>query len=379
MSLSERCSLLTLAYHSTGEVKGETMNEENKYYVYLHRTNSKGEVFYVGSGCGKRAQSLAGRSIPWCEVTKNNLWYFTIVKQNLSKSEARDLELQLIKHYDPLGNVRKVSIESKEFDKDLVYILTNFEYNEDSPSGLVYKRDSRMKGRKIKLKGEVAGSLHSVSQRYRISINNQRRFTYRIVWLLCKGEDPVNFTIDHIDGDTLNNKISNLRKVTQVVNCKNIKMRADNKTGHTNISYRNDNFSVMVKVFGKVIRKSFSVLKYGEEVALALAIEYKHKCFISAINSGEDYTERHIGEYTKHQAIADYSSETITNILEAPRLNSNNKSGIPNISYLVRNGKVSVVAQKTINGKILTKKMSIDKHGMENVMNTLTNWLTTLK
>lgn len=30
MSLSERCSLLTLAYHSIGEVKGETMNLENE-------------------------------------------------------------------------------------------------------------------------------------------------------------------------------------------------------------------------------------------------------------------------------------------------------------------------------------------------------------
>lgn len=376
MSLSERCFLLTLAYHSTGEVKGETM--DNKYYVYLHRTISKDGVFYVGSGCGKRAQSSAGRSIPWRDVTENNPWYFTLVKENLSKSEARTLELQLIKHYNPLGNVRKVSIESKEFDNDLEYILTTFEYNEDSPSGLVYKRDSKMKGRKIKLKGEVAGSLHPMSQRYRISINNQRRLTYRIVWILCKGEDPVNFTIDHIDGNTLNNKISNLRKVTQVVNCKNVKMRADNKTGHTNISYRDNNFSVMVKVFGKVIRKSFSVLKYGEELALALAIEYKNKCFTSALQAGEDYTERHIGEYTKHKALMDYSTESITNILEAPRLNSNNKSGIPNISYLVRNGKTTVVAQKTINGKILTKKMSVDKHGVESVMSTLTNWLTTL-
>lgn len=348
----------------------------DKYYVYLHRTTDDDKVFYVGSGCGKRMVAKNGRSIPWNNLVKDRQWYSTVVKQDMPRSEARELELTLIKHYVPEGNVRETSIESKDFDNDLEYILSTFEYSEISPSGLIYKQDSRVKGRGIKLKGETVGSIKN--GRYRISVNNKRRLTYRIVWLLCTGEDPVDFIIDHIDGNTLNNNISNLRKVTQAVNSKNLKMRIDNKTGHTNISYRNGYYSVSLVLFGKDVRKSFSVLKYGKEVALALAIEYKRRMFNAALRSGEDYTERHIGGYEKPSVLFDQSAESISKILAEPSLNSNNKSGIPNISYLVKNGKTTVVAQKTISGKIMNKKMSVDKHGLDVVIKELTTWLEQL-
>jgi len=276
----------------------------DKYYVYLHRLVNSDRVFYVGSGCGKRMLAKNSRSVPWNNIVANHKWYCTLVKQSMSKKEARDLELALINHYNPDGNVRNTSIESKDFTEDLSYILKNFEYSETSPSGLIYKQDSRVRGRCVKFKGEVVGSLKD--SRYRISVNNKRRLTYRIVWLLCTGEDPVDFVIDHIDGNTLNNKISNLRKVTQATNSKNIKMRVDNKTGHTNISYRNGYYSVLLVLFGKEIRKSFSVLKYGKEMALALAVEYKHKMFSSAMSSGEEYTERHIGNYEKPSVLYSY-------------------------------------------------------------------------
>lgn len=348
---------------------------KNKYYVYLHRTKEIDKVFYVGSGCGKRAESKAGRSVPWNKVVDNDGWYFVIVKDNMSIKDARELELKLINHYQPDGNVRFTSIESKSFDEDINYILNTFEYSEDSPSGLIYKQDSKMKGRKIKLKGEVAGSLHIISNRYRISIKNKRRLTYRIVWLLCMGEDPVDFTIDHIDGDPLNNKISNLRKVTQEINSKNTSIRKDNKTGYVGVSYRNGYYSVSLVLFGKKSSKSFSVLKHGEDLALALAVEYRHRMITNSVNMGEHYTNKHTEGYCPNKSIDLKSSYDVDKLLTDPRMNANNKSGIPNISYLVRNGKTTIVASKTIKGKIKTKKMSVDRYGFEFSINELKMWL----
>jgi len=348
------------------------MSKENKHYVYLHRLVNTNEVFYVGSGCGKRANSTSRRSDPWNNIVKNNPWYFSLVKENMSKKEARELELKLIAHYGPCGNVRFTSIESRPFDQDLEYILKTFEYSENSPSGLIYKQDSRIKGRKIKLKGEIAGSLHTCSQRYRISINNKRRFTYRIVWLLCKGEDPVDFTIDHIDGNSLNNKIENLRKVTQEINSKNTCIRKTNKTGCVGVSYRNGYYSVSLVLFGKKSVKSFSVLKYGEQLALSLAVEYRHRM----INTlGEHYTHKHTEGYSLEKSLELRATHDVDKLLNEPRMNANNKSGIPNISYQLRNGKTSIVAQKTIKGKVLTKKMSVDKYGFEFAMDELKKWL----
>lgn len=349
----------------------------DKYYVYLHRTVSDDKVFYVGSGCGKRMVTKAGRSIPWNNIVKDQKWYSTIIKQDMPKSEARDLELMLINHYQPRGNVTLAKIESLDFKDDLDYILKTFEYSEISPSGLVYKQDSRAHGRAMKSKGDIAGTLNIRMNRYRISINNKKRFTYRIVWLLCTGEDPVDFSIDHIDGNTLNNKISNLRKVTNHVNGKNVKSR-NSKSGYSNIRYIDNYYSVTLKIFGKNVYKCFSTLKYGKELALALAIEYRYRTLTSAINAGEEYSERHVGKYEKPSILLDYSEEQLDKLLNGICTSSNNKSGIPNISFLIRNNNTTVVAHKAINGKKMSKKMSVNKYGLEFSMSELTTWLEQL-
>lgn len=349
----------------------------DKYYVYLHRTSSDDKVFYVGSGCRKRMVTKAGRSIPWNNIVKDHQWYSTILKQDMSKNEARDLEVTLINYYSPKGNVCKTKIESLDFKDDLAYILKTFEYSEISPSGLVYKENSKSQGRAVKLRGDVAGTLNPRVNRYRISINNRMRFTYRIVWLLCTGEDPVDFFIDHIDGNTFNNKISNLRKVTHEVNSKNVKRKA-NKIGHSNIRYMDGYYLVTLKIFGESVVKCFSTLKYGKELALALSIEYRHRTLASAIVAGETYSERHIGKYEKPTILLDYSEEHLDKLLNGICTSSNNKSGIPNISFLIRNNNKTVVAQKVIGGKKMSKKMSVTKYGLEFSMCELTKWLEQL-
>lgn len=57
---------------------------------------------------------------------------------------------------------------------------------------------------------------------------------HRIAWLLHYGSWP-NGEIDHINGDTSDNRIANLRDVSHQENQKNQKLRSTNKTGITGV------------------------------------------------------------------------------------------------------------------------------------------------
>ena len=115
------------------------MNEDNKSYVYVHRLVSNNEVFYVGSGKRKRYYCKHSRSIPWKRIVKENEWYYSVVKSNMSTEEAANLEVALIVIYKPKGNIHKTTLEAKGFsDVNIEFIRNRYVYNEMSPSFLSY-------------------------------------------------------------------------------------------------------------------------------------------------------------------------------------------------------------------------------------------------
>lgn len=83
--------------------------------------------------------------------------------------------------------------------------------------------------------GRLAGSIDSKGYR-QISINGKEFLAHRLVWLMVHGELPGS-DLDHIDRNSKNNAPSNLRLCTHAQNHQNAKMRVDNSSGTTGVSY----------------------------------------------------------------------------------------------------------------------------------------------
>ena len=83
-------------------------------------------------------------------------------------------------------------------------------------------------------------------------------------------------TIDHININSLDNRLSNLRWASQQKQTLNQHKRKDNTTGITGVNiFKNKAYRAMWKNNNKQHSKSFSIKKYGADEALRLAIEYR--------------------------------------------------------------------------------------------------------
>lgn len=63
-------------------------------------------------------------------------------------------------------------------------------------------------------------------------------FAHRVIWKLVHGEEPD--TIDHINGDRSDNRLSNIRSVSHRQNMQNVPRKSNNTTGVVGVSIRGD-------------------------------------------------------------------------------------------------------------------------------------------
>ena len=70
-------------------------------------------------------------------------------------------------------------------------------------------------------KGKPAGYSHPKKGRPKVKIDQKHYHTGRIVWMWFYGEDPGDKYVDHIDRDTTNNALDNLRLATTAQNAAN--------------------------------------------------------------------------------------------------------------------------------------------------------------
>ena len=176
-------------------------------------------------------------------------------------------------------------------------------FDAESPTYLRWKIDILRWGKEVHIpKGTVAGcmSIKDGTQRASVLVQYKGKLyqAHRILWEMFNGPIPEGLVIDHIDGDTWNNSLSNLRVVTSKINSQNQKKRSTNTSGVTGVRWYTQGGKRLyaraaVMFNGVKVEKFFSVAKLGKENAFNAATEWRRDKIEELNNLGNDYTERH--------------------------------------------------------------------------------------
>lgn len=175
-----------------------------------------------------------------------------------------------------------------------------------SPSGISWVAPRRyMRTLRYDRVGTPAGSVRNFNNRqyyYTVVIMGKSFFTHRVAYVLKHGTVNPNNDIDHIDGNSLNNSIENLREVDPIVNGRNKKKKAGKElsTGIYLENYISRAGTPLTKIRAhysdnnsKIISRSWSVLNRGYELSLELALAWRAERMKELCEQGFGYTERH--------------------------------------------------------------------------------------
>ena len=123
--------------------------------------------------------------------------------------------------------------------------------------------------------GEVAGTM--LTNGYlNISIDGQRYRAHRLAWLYVYGDLPIN-QIDHINRNKIDNRIVNLREVSNKENHRNMPLQRNNKTRISGVGWcrSQGRWRSHITVDGRFIHLGYrdSML---DAAAIRKSAEYKH-------------------------------------------------------------------------------------------------------
>jgi len=116
--------------------------------------------------------------------------------------------------------------------------------------------------------GNQAGGVSTSTGYRRVLVRNKRWLEHRIIFYIHHGYLPC--MIDHINGDKEDNRIENLREVTQGLNRANSLVNYNSKTKYKGVDYRKGR-GFRVRVQGK----DFGMFKTALEAARAYDLKAK--------------------------------------------------------------------------------------------------------
>ncbi len=105
------------------------------------------------------------------------------------------------------------------------------ELNEDSPSGLIWKKKTAVKT----IVGSIAGHFHKAKKRWITTFKGQLYYSYRVVYYLRTGIDPKGAYIDHATHKAHTNE--DLRLANSTDNLANTRIRCDNTSGFKGVVF----------------------------------------------------------------------------------------------------------------------------------------------
>jgi hypothetical protein len=180
-------------------------------------------------------------------------------------------------------NFRKIPENVKDYLK----------YDSHSKSGLVWVKKS---GYCVKL-NTSAGSYggKKTYKVWKVVFKGKSYVCSRVIWFLLKNIDPEHMEIDHIDGNSCNNNIDNLRLIKKEHNAHNRKKPIVNTSGYTGVQLMHNGRSWASTWWedGKQHHKYFGVSKNGYELAKQLAIAFRKEKLLVLNKTGAGYTTRH--------------------------------------------------------------------------------------
>ncbi len=135
----------------------------------------------------------------------------------------------------------------KDITREAVLRLFRYDRTEGK---LYWKETSKYNTR---LTGHEAGWANHQGYR-RIGVDGTYYYAHRLVWLIERGEHPTD-QIDHINRDKSDNRISNLRSVTDSQNKNNRDMQQNNTSGETGVLYsrKRKKWKAYINVSGRQI------------------------------------------------------------------------------------------------------------------------------
>ena len=106
-----------------------------------------------------------------------------------------------------------------------------------------------------KYAGKPAGSVDASVGYLRLSVLGSKIWAHRAAWIMAVGDIPRGRQVDHIDGDRMNNRISNLRVITMAENRRNMGRAVNNTSGHVGVTWstRNKNWNAKIGVNGRTV------------------------------------------------------------------------------------------------------------------------------